>query len=591
MIGLLTRIDTDTETNPQGRCIYPCTTHPMKNRFLLACLALTSMLHPVSAQEGAAPARAVLILDASGSMWGKIDGKAKIDIARAAIAQIIEGVDKNLHLGLMVYGHRKRGDCADIEMLIQPGPVDKAAFIKTVNALVPRGRTPLTGSLIQAAQVLKNTEQKATVILVSDGIETCDQDPCLAVKELESLGIDFTAHVVGFDLGNDEQEAIRCIAETTGGEFLAASDAPTLLNALATALVKTADPQAAAPEVMPAPAPTPEPPAPAPKTEVDIANVTFITVLAEGGEAVRSFFDITPEGQTKSVARGSNESYKLAPGKYQVKATWGSAVITELVTVPAEPESKITLVYNGGILRLQALASKGGEKVKAFYTISRAGKDLKGNRPRVTSGSSGEFQLPAGEYHVEAKWGQSRAEDIFEVTPGEVTEGELIANAGVLKLTASPVVGGESIKPFYTILSATAKLDGSRQQIASGSGGEHQIPAGRYLIRAKWGEVIGETEAEVKAGEATEAHVLVPGGVLNVTLKDAAGEVVKSYTTIYSAKTNLEGKRTRITAGTATAFTIPSGDYYLEAKLGKETVSAEATVKAGEASAVTLQAK
>ncbi|MEN3943633.1 VWA domain-containing protein [Prosthecobacter sp. SYSU 5D2] len=565
----------------------------MKNRFLIALLALVSLLHPGFAQELATPARAVLILDCSGSMWGKIQGRAKIDIARAAVAQIIEGLDTNLHLGLMVYGHRKRGDCADMEMLIQPGPVDKTAFIKTVNALIPKGRTPLTGSLIQAAEALKNAEQKATVILVSDGIETCDEDPCLAVKELESLGIDFTAHVVGFDLGSDEQDAIRCIAETTGGEFLAASDAPTLLNALATALVKTADPQAAAPEVMPAPAPKPEPPAPAPapKPEVDMANVTFITLLSEGGEAVKSYFNITPDGETKMVARGSGESYKLAPGKYQVKATWGTAVITEAVTVPAEPDPQITLVYNAGILRLQALAREGGEKLKAYFTISRAGKDLKGNRPRVAGGSGDEYKLPAGEYHVQAKWGGSQAEGMFEVTPGEVTEGELIANAGVLKLTASPVEGGEPLKAYYTILSASAKLDGSRQRIGGGSSSDHQVPAGRYLIQAKWGEVTGETEAEVKAGEVTEAHVLLPGGVLNVTLKDASGAVVKSYTTVYTAKTNLEGKRTRITASSNTSFIIPAGDYYLEAKIGKETVSAEAAVKAGEASSVTLQAR
>ncbi|TDU81791.1 Ca-activated chloride channel family protein [Prosthecobacter fusiformis] len=552
---------------------------------------MVSMISPGPAQEVAAPARAVLILDASGSMWGKIDGRAKIDIARAAITQIIEGLDPRLHLGLMVYGHRKRGDCADIEMLIQPGPVDKAAFIKTMNAILPKGRTPLTGSLVQAAQILKNTEQKATVILVSDGIETCDQDPCVAVKELESLGIDFTAHVVGFDLGSDEQDAIRCIAETTGGEFLAASDSSTLLNALATAMVKTADPEAPAPAPIPLPAPAPEPPPPAPKAEVEIANVTLLTVLAEGGEAVTSFFTITAEGKPEIVARGSGGSYKLAPGKYQVKATWGSAAVTENITVPAEPESKFTLVYNAGILRLQALASEGGEKVKAFFTISRAGKDLKGNRPRVTAGSGNEFQLPAGEYHVLAKWGKSQAEDIFEVTPGEVTEGELIANAGVLKLTASPVAGGEQVKAFYTILDAAAKLDGSRQQISSGTGSEHQIPAGRYLIRAKWGEVTGETEAEVQAGEATKAHVLVPGGVLNVTPKDAAGTVVKTYTTIYSAKTNLEGKRTRITAGSVTSFILPAGEYSLEAKIGTQTVSIEAVVKAGEASSVVLQAK
>lgn len=48
----------------------------------------------------------------------------------------------------MAYGHRQRGDCEDIEMLISPGPVDKAAFVATVKKLMPRGRTPITGALI-----------------------------------------------------------------------------------------------------------------------------------------------------------------------------------------------------------------------------------------------------------------------------------------------------------------------------------------------------------------------------------------------------------------------------------------------------------
>jgi Ca-activated chloride channel homolog len=267
------------------------------NRLLtLALLSFFLALHAMPAQDGGTAARAVLILDASGSMWGKIQGTAKIDIARAAVTQIVEGLDPKVHLGLMAYGHRQRGDCADIELLIPPGPVDKATFIATVKALLPRGRTPITDALIQAAKTLQHTEQKATVILVSDGIETCEQDPCAAVKELKALGIDFTAHVVGFDLDDNEQAAIRCIAETTGGEFLAASDAPSLLTALATAMTKTADPSATAPPVLPAPAPMPEPPAPVPTAEVKEATVTLTTLLAEGGEAVDSYFEVFSRG-------------------------------------------------------------------------------------------------------------------------------------------------------------------------------------------------------------------------------------------------------------------------------------------------------
>ena len=565
----------------------------MKTTLAYALLICCCFFTPAAAQNAATPARAILILDASGSMWGKIDGKAKIDIARSAVGQILEGLQPNLHLGLIAYGHRRRGDCEDIELLIPPGPVDKAAFAKTVNALVPRGRTPLTRSLIQAAQTLKHTEQKATVILVSDGIETCDEDPCAAVDELKRLGIDFTAHVVGFDLDDNEQAAIRCIADTTGGEFLAAQDASSLLTALATAMTKTLDPQAMPPAEKPAPQPpSPAPvPAPTPKADVDIANVTLITLLAEGGEPVKSYFEVFPVGETKAVVRGSNDQVKLAPGRYTVQAKWGNALLREDVTVPVEPESEITLVYNAGILRLQALASEGGEKVKAYFTLSRAGKDLKGNRPKVTGGTFEEFQVPAGEYHVLAKWGQSQAEGIFEVTPGEVTEGELVANAGVLKLTATPVAGGEQVKAYYTVLAAKAKLDGSRDQIAAGSGGEFQIPAGSYLVRAKWGEVIGETEVEVKAGEMAEATVLVPGGVLNVTVKDAGGAPVKAFLNIYSTKVNLDGKRQRIAGGSATRFTLPAGPYVIETKVGTTAVTGESEVKAGESTELELQAK
>lgn len=563
----------------------------MKRSILLSVLIVLCGLVAGSAQDASSPARAILILDASGSMWGKIDGTAKIEIARSAVAQIVEGLDPNLHLGLMAYGHRQRGDCADIEMLISPGPVDKAAFIATVKKLMPRGRTPITGSLIQAAQTLKHTEQKATVILVSDGIETCDQDPCAAVKELKALGIDFTAHVVGFDLDDNEQAAIRCIAETTGGEFLAAADAPSLLNALATALTKTADPSATAPPAMPAPAPEPPPAPPVPTAAVEQANVTLTTLLVEGGEPVESFFEVFPEGEKKSVARGSNKKVKLAPGRYTVKAKWGVAQLSEEVTIPAEPETEITLVYNAGILQVKALASEGGEEVKAYFTVSRAGKDLKGNRVRVTASANGEFQVPAGEYHVQAKWGQSMAEGLFEVTPGEVTEGELVANAGVLNLTASAVEGGELVKAFFTVLAGKASLDGRREQIAGNASGEFQIGAGPYRVRAKWGEVIGEIDVEVKAGEQVEANVLVPGGLLNVKVKDAAGAEVKSYITIFAAKVGLDGKRQRIASSASPQFIIPAGDYSLEAKVGGAVVTGEATVKAGEAAEVILQEK
>ena len=128
--------------------------------------------------KGADTARIVLVLDASGSMWGQIDGKAKIEIAKEVMAELIDQIPADFQTGLTVYGHRRKGDCKDIEMVIPVGPHNAAAMKAKVQGISPKGKTPLSESVKQAAQALRYTEERATVILVSDGLETCDIDPC-----------------------------------------------------------------------------------------------------------------------------------------------------------------------------------------------------------------------------------------------------------------------------------------------------------------------------------------------------------------------------------------------------------------------------
>lgn len=180
------------------------------------------------------PGQSMLVLDASGSMWGKLGGRAKIEIARDAVAQMLDGWPAGQQLGLMAYGHRSKGDCSDIELLRAPGALDRSAMVQTVNALQPKGMTPISASVRMAAEQLKFSERKATVILVSDGEETCHADPCAVGKELEKLGVDFTAHVIGFDIskGSKAEQQLQCLASSTGGRYLDARDAGSLSDAL-----------------------------------------------------------------------------------------------------------------------------------------------------------------------------------------------------------------------------------------------------------------------------------------------------------------------------------------------------------------------
>ena len=203
-------------------------------RLMIAIVAALAMVTANAYSEE----DAILVLDASGSMWGQIDGEAKIVTARKVIGGLLDDLPDSRKLGLVAYGHNRKGDCADIEE-IAPVGADRNAIRSAVNGLNPKGKTPLSASVKFAAEKLKHTENKATVILISDGKETCDLDPCEVGAELEKTGVDFTAHVIGFNI-TDEQDRIglQCLAENTGGKYLNASNADELSGALTETVVE-----------------------------------------------------------------------------------------------------------------------------------------------------------------------------------------------------------------------------------------------------------------------------------------------------------------------------------------------------------------
>lgn len=216
--------------------------------------------------------RAVIVFDASGSMWGKVDGTTKIEIARDALKNVVNEWNPNVLLGLTAYGHRRKGDCNDIEAIIPVGEVDKSKMISTVLSIMPKGKTPISRSIKKAAQELKFTEEKATVILISDRKETCNPDPCVTAREFEEQGIDFVTHVIGFNVDQKTDEQLECIANATGGEYFSAKNA-TALNEAMKSIVKKV-------EVVK--------PAPIPKVKKLKNNLEITASETEGGKWVEA---------------------------------------------------------------------------------------------------------------------------------------------------------------------------------------------------------------------------------------------------------------------------------------------------------------
>ena len=138
--------------------------------FTRVCLIALSALYlgaaPAGAQQKQIKAergKVMLVLDASGSMWGKVGGKHKIAIAREVVARLMAEWDETLDLGLSAYGHRREGDCGDIQTLV---PVSKAKPDKIsglVDKLNPKGKTPLSEAVKRAAEALNYKTQQGIV--------------------------------------------------------------------------------------------------------------------------------------------------------------------------------------------------------------------------------------------------------------------------------------------------------------------------------------------------------------------------------------------------------------------------------------------
>lgn len=195
------------------------------NRLISGLIGIAALTGTALAQDDRGT---MIVLDGSGSMWGQIDGTPKIEIARGAIGRMLADWPDDRSLGLMAYGHRREGDCDDIETLLSPAPLDRGAVEAALEAVTPRGKTPVGASVRSAADLVG---ENGAVIVVTDGLENCGADLCALGKELAGSVTGFNAHVIGFDV-EDADGQLSCLAEATGGRYMPAADAASLTGAL-----------------------------------------------------------------------------------------------------------------------------------------------------------------------------------------------------------------------------------------------------------------------------------------------------------------------------------------------------------------------
>lgn len=555
-------------------------------RLKAAFMLLAGLL---AATETIAADKTMIVLDASGSMWGQIGGRSKIEIARETLGTVLKSVPAGTELGLMVYGHREKGSCSDIELAVPPGAGTGEAITSFVSGLNPKGKTPLTQSVEQAADILKYTEDKATVVLVTDGLETCEADPCALASALESKGVDFTTHVVGFGLTEEEGKQVACLAENTGGKYFQASDASQLVAAL-TATVAEAPMSKPAEEVAEA-EPEPEP--------AVAFNTEFDSVLSEGGpslgdndnvfwEIYKADADGKPAGDYLESQYKGKFSGNYPPGKYIAVATLQSAVKRE---VPFEVKdgavAKPFINFDAGHVTIHPKRTP-----EAAEDDADAAVEIAFGGYSTTYHGTAKFYASAGDVKLIGKIGPSIVEETVSVKAGETIERDLVIGSGVVLNKAIYAEGGTAVDSgnvFFEVVAANKNIDGTRKSIAYnyGTGTKLDVPPGEHVLTAKLGSATGEIPFTIKAGEMKEVTVNINAGVLAITAPGA------SFIEILSAAKDIQGNQKSMSYnyGAEWQDTLPPGDYIVAVKYEGDVApkQAKATVKAGERSEVAVQ--
>lgn len=204
----------------------------MKYFFRSITLAVALIVSLNLSAQTSASQNILFIFDASGSMWGKIGASAKIQIAKETMAKLSDKITAASKVGLIVYGHRNASDCNDIETMLPIGSFDKAKFNTTIKGINPKGKTPIALSINQALALIRGINDPVTIILVSDGLETCSGNACETVRNAKAAGVKITMHVVGFGISEKDLSPLECIAQAGGGQYFPANNAEELAAAL-----------------------------------------------------------------------------------------------------------------------------------------------------------------------------------------------------------------------------------------------------------------------------------------------------------------------------------------------------------------------
>jgi Ca-activated chloride channel homolog len=194
----------------------------MKKKILLLLLFLISLSGPVFSQQNPEkrenPTRILFVLDASRSMLGKWESDMKINIATKLLIDMVDSLGKipTVQLALRMYGHQSNveffQDCKDSRLEVPFSAGNTNQIKQKLKKISCQGTTPIAYALEQAAKDFPSDDSfRNIIILITDGIEACEGDPCAVSAALQKSGVILKPFVIGIGLDLGFKETFDCV--------------------------------------------------------------------------------------------------------------------------------------------------------------------------------------------------------------------------------------------------------------------------------------------------------------------------------------------------------------------------------------------
>ena len=197
----------------------------------------------VTRPESAALPAVEVIFDASGSMGARLpNGEQKIAVAKGVLNELVtQIIPAGTPFALRAFGHIMPSSC-ETRLDIPVAPLDPLAAADVIGAIEPKllSQTPIADSLLAVPADLADAAENSTIILITDGEESCDGDPAAALAVLREQGLDVRLSVVSLGLDDATvRQQFADLAAQGGGEYVNAADASSLRSSIEAALYPT----------------------------------------------------------------------------------------------------------------------------------------------------------------------------------------------------------------------------------------------------------------------------------------------------------------------------------------------------------------